>query len=132
MCWEEATVRKDGRISAHFDGIGTVCPMSYRDKPPWDEPSTRVAVKGRGNGYCEFCQLLRASEMHHRVGRGVGGPWSPENIVYLCKHCHDEATHHPNWAWGLGLIVKSHENPGRKPVTREDGSQFQPSNEVIR
>ena len=132
VCLEEAEVYKDGRIQPHPDGVGKDCVMGRRQNPPWDERSTRAAVPSRSGGICEFCQKRRATEMHHRVSRGVGGPWSPENIVHLCNGCHGEATRHPDWAWGMGLICKTHENPGLRPVTREDGTQFQPTNEVTK
>jgi hypothetical protein len=132
VCYEEATVYKDGRIQPHADSAGGPCPMSYHQNPPWDERSTRAAVPSRSGGICEFCRKRRASQMHHRVSRGVGGPWSPENILHLCHLCHGDATRQPDWAWGMGLICKTHENPGLRLVTREDGTQFQPTNEVTR
>lgn len=69
--------------------------------------------------------------MHHRIGRGVGGPWCPANIVHLCSADHATVTTRPAWARSVGLSVSTRDEPGEIPVTRKDGSQFQPTNEVI-
>lgn len=106
--------------------------MAQRTQSGWEERGTREAVKNRSGQICEYCGRRRATEMHHRMSRGVGGVWSPGNIIHLCNTDHTEVTRHPAWAWGLGLIVKSHEDPETKKVYREDGTTFQPTSEVTR
>jgi hypothetical protein len=131
VCSEPAELLAGNRLGKHLDGIGQKCMMTGRTAVPWDERSTRAAVPSRSGNICEFCQKQRAREMHHRVSRGVGGPWCPANILHLCNGCHGDATRNPTWARGMGLIVKSTDgDPGEIPVTREDGTQFQPTNEV--
>lgn len=82
----------------------------------WDEPSTRAACHGRSMGVCEFCRERRAAEMHHRMSRGVGGKWTPANIIHLCFWCHLFATLEPTDAHDVGLVVWSTEVPEDQPV----------------
>lgn len=121
---------RDGLVPAHEDEVGSACPMSGRDAPAWDQQSTHEAVESRSGGICEYCRKRRAHDMHHRKSRGVGGRWHPANVIHLCRTCHRFVTEHPGWAHALGLIVKSTENPSKRPVTREDASWFQPSDDI--
>lgn len=82
----------------------------------WDEPTTRAACQGRSMGVCEYCRERRATEMHHRMSRGVGGKWHPANIIHLCSTCHLFATLEPIEAHGVGLVVWSTEVPADQPV----------------
>lgn len=132
VCDANIPVYADGRVGRHKDGVGNECPMGGKQAPPWDERSTRPAVSGRSGGICEYCRKRRATDKHHRVSRGVGGPWNPANILDLCRHCHREATEHPDWAKPLGLIVKRGEDPETVPVIREDLTVFQPTSLVTR
>ena len=109
------------RIDSHPNGWGEECFMVHRAAPPWDEPTTRAAVHGRSMGVCEFCQAARATDMHHRISRGVGGKWHPANIVHLCRACHEKATKYRDWAYLVGLVVLSHEDPAAKPIERPSG-----------
>ena len=60
---------------------GTVEPLDSRPK---DE------------GYCPVCGHTEAIfHKHHVVSRAQGGDDVPENLVWLCWHCHRRA-HHPN------------------------------------
>jgi len=77
----------------------------------WDEASTREAVKGRSGDICENCWSSRASDMHHRKSRGVGGKFSPANILHLCRKCHQRVTDNPEEAYKSGLSVRSHHDP---------------------
>lgn len=65
---------------------------------------------------CEFCGKRALDEMHHRKYRSQGGEWSASNIVGLCWQCHKRATIHPDWAYALGLSVKSMGDPAQTPV----------------
>lgn len=76
------------RMDNHLDGWNVQCYMSRRAAPVWDEPSTRAAVHGRSGGICEYCRERLATDMHHRQSRGVGGKWSPANIIHICRICH--------------------------------------------
>jgi hypothetical protein len=115
------TVYADGAMAQHNDTLGKVCPMSGRLAFFWDEASTREAVKGRSGGICEYCHHHRAAEMHHRKSRGVGGDWSPANILHLCSRCHRYFTDHPQDGYQLGVCLRRHEEPADVPVTMYDG-----------
>lgn len=100
------------RVTPHFDSIGSPCIMSFREAPPWDEQTTRPAVHGRSQGVCEFCRRHRATDMHHRISRGVGGKWHPANIIHICRDCHLRATNPKtsdpsDWAYANGLCLRS-------------------------
>lgn len=129
VCCNLATLRKNGTLGDHFDGLDKPCMMSGRIGT-WTERSTRPAVTGRSGGKCEYCGK-RGTEMHHRINRSVGGPWCPANIVHLCSEDHTRVTINPAWAKERGLSLTSRQEPGDEPVTRKDGRQFQPTNEVI-
>jgi 5-methylcytosine-specific restriction endonuclease McrA len=125
VCLEGVETDSRGVIRPHHG-----CPMGGRPVPAWDEDSTRSAVRGRSDGICEYCQQARAQDMAHRRASGVGGRWSPANILHLCRRCHRRAHDYPHWAHALGLRLKEGEDPEKRPVTREDASWFQPSDEV--
>jgi hypothetical protein len=130
VCLSPARTDAYGVVEKHPDSVGHDCPMGGRVGPSWDEDNTRPAVRGRSGEICEYCSSHVAQDMHHRKSAGVGGRWHPANIIHICRGCHRFITEHPNWAWKLGLIVKSTEDPGHRPVTREDGTQFQPTDDI--
>ena len=80
------------------------------------ERRCRELVAERSGGLCERCGG-EAHSFHHRVKRGQGGPWSPENIVHLCGHgtvgCHGWVESHPNAAEGEGFHVRPWRDPAR-------------------
>lgn len=131
VCWQDVTVYDSGLIKKHMDTAGGRCPMSDNLIPEWNEARTRVAVSGRSGGICEFCRKAKATDKAHRVGRGVRGDWNPGNILDLCHRDHMHAHHNPDWANLHGLILKSWQDPETTPVTRLDGTQFQPTKEVV-
>lgn len=130
ICLQPAETDRFGIVEKHVDSVGHDCPMGGRVGPTWNEDATRPAVAGRSGGICEYCSAHPAQDMHHRKSLGVGGRWSPANIIHICRRCHRFITEHPNWAHSLGLIVKRAEEPSERSVTREDGTQFQPTDDV--
>lgn len=130
VCLNPVRTDEHGLVLRHPDSVGMDCRMSGQLGPVWTETSTRAAVSGRSGGICEFCMKMTGQEMHHRKSRGVGGRWHPANILHLCRRCHHFATEHPGWSHALGLIVRSGENPSTRPVQRENGVSFQPTDEV--
>jgi hypothetical protein len=130
VCLGPVEVDVYGKVLPHPDSVGHDCIMAGRVGPAWDEDSTRPAVQGRSGNICEYCSAHVAQDMHHRKSAGVGGHWHPANIIHICRSCHRFITEHPNWAWSLGLIVRSTEDPTTREVTRENGTTFQPSDDV--
>lgn len=94
----------------------------------WDEANTREAAKGRSGGICEFCSSARATDMHHRISRGVGGKWSPANILHICRACHSDANR-PE-AYESGLSLRRHEDPEAVRVHRKTGETVFLSDDV--
>ena len=110
-----------GVTEQHRNTIGKICSMSGQPFYSWDEDGTRQAVANRSNGVCEFCRRAKATEKHHRKGRGVGGKWSPANILDMCGADHRFFTEHRTIGYQLGVLVYSGENPAEVPVTTRDG-----------
>jgi hypothetical protein len=130
VCLGEASVQGDGSVGSHLDTAGRRCVMIGRQAPSWDEQTTRLAVGNRSGGICEWCAKARAAEVHHRVSRGAGGRWTPAGTCHLCHDCHARATVNPEWAYGLGLSVRSCDDPEKVPIIREDLTSFQPTSFV--
>lgn len=92
----------------------------WRPEPPTEEEKrTRLIVAARSEGWCELrlsgC-LGRATDKAHRVGEGVGGPWSPSNILDSCRVCHRWCHANPAAAKDLNLMLESWQNPLDEPV----------------
>lgn len=58
----------------------------------------------------------RATCRHHRKLRSQGGTDDATNTTDLCDRCHEYVHANPLWAWSVGLIVKSWEDPAERPV----------------
>ncbi|HEX7022621.1 MAG TPA: HNH endonuclease signature motif containing protein [Trueperaceae bacterium] len=69
----------------------------------------RVAdeVTLRASGRCEICGRP-GLEMHHRRRRAQGGKDSPENLLLLCRECHDFIHHNPAWAYERGYLLRGY------------------------
>jgi len=108
-------------VNQHMDSIGRICPMSGQEMPVWDEYATRRAVKGRSSDICEYCSSARATDMHHRISRGVGGWWSPANIIHICRGCHGWFTDHPDEAYQYGVSLRRSQEPELVPMMTATG-----------
>jgi hypothetical protein len=100
------------------------------DHHDWNEADTRQTVPARSGGVCERCLQCRATEMHHRKSRGVGGKWSPANVLHACHDCHMWITNHPEEAYLNGWSVRSHDDPQQVPVQRLSGEILYFSDDV--
>jgi 5-methylcytosine-specific restriction endonuclease McrA len=47
-------------------------------------------AKTREDHTCELCSKDTNLHGHHIVDRGFGGSGEPENILVVCKGCHDK------------------------------------------
>lgn len=96
---------------------------------------TRVVVNAevrRRDGHaCYGCASVGSSnDVHHRKPRGAGGTSDPareygmENLITLCRTCHDHAETNRNEARDLGRIVHSAADPASIPVVDRRGTAW--------
>lgn len=55
------------------------------------DPLLRLEV--RLTGHCWHCGRHDPVDCHHIYGKGMGGAWQldiPENLIALCRQCHDD------------------------------------------
>jgi hypothetical protein len=86
------------------------------------ETTCRRIVRRRSGGVCEGCLVRRATNMSHRIARGQGGLWTPENIAHLCgfgNHndgsCHGLVANDPTLARALGWRLYPRQDPAVEP-----------------
>ncbi len=70
----------------------------------------RRAVFARSVGRCEAnwpgC-TTGAEHAHHRLRRSQGGKHTPENLLAVCSHCHEQIHRNPARAYELGHMTRS-------------------------
>jgi len=131
-CFELIDVDIENEILPHpVPKTRKTCEMSGKFYYEWDEYTTRKAVAGRSCGICECCGRAKATDMHHRISRGVGGQWTPANILHLCRSCHGYITDHPNMAYRRGLSLRHGDNPESIPLQRLNGITSFISDQVV-
>lgn len=81
-----------------------------------EERRTRRVVDERSDGFCEKCGTPGATDKAHRVARGVGGEWSPSNILDLCRACHTYHHKNPEVAYRGGWHLQANSIPTKCPV----------------
>src|SRR5690625_4137069 len=81
-----------------------------------DEEQTRRIAGLRAKGMCEKCAQPGQLDAAHRVARSRGGPWTPANILMLCRACHQHNHQHPEQAYAGGWHLRTNANPTREPV----------------
>jgi len=64
----------------------------------------REQVWKRGNGMCEYCTMTAMTDVHHLAGRVGPDPHRLDNLIGLCRPCHDRAHANPDWARQSGLM----------------------------
>lgn len=84
------------------------------------ERNARKAVRERSGDRCEVCGRAPMSNWHHRVNKGQGGAWTPENGLAVCgtgsMGCHGRITTSPALAYERGWSVRSTDDPALCPV----------------
>ena len=95
------------------------------NKDTWTR--TKKIVAARDGGKCLKC-LGEATDIHHRIPRGMGGTSDPErnyglaNLVSLCRECHDWVHANPQEARKTGFLVGSWDDPAKFPLEIRPGS----------
>lgn len=64
--------------------------MSKRSKACEITPAVREAVEKRDGHCCIFCGSPNARGEGHYIGRAQGGLGVEENIITVCRYCHNE------------------------------------------
>lgn len=101
-----------------------------RPKVSPEEKHGKEVAGARSGGVCEVqipsvC-LGQAETFHHRLNKGQGGSWSPENLLHTCgdgtRGCHGWITGERIRSRPRGWMVKEHElaTPAEVPVWRRD------------
>lgn len=83
-----------------------------RKRPPRRKRRAyRSAVLLRAGGRCERCSIhgsetpLGFLDVHHRLPRSRGGSDCVENLVALCRPCHEAIHHHTADDWRDWIVA---------------------------
>lgn len=77
-----------------------------------DLEASKRLVRARSWGMCEGCgKFDRPLDVHHRQARQAGGVHGEaaevangvQNLLALCRWCHDETEHHETWDLTVAL-----------------------------
>ena len=87
MAWQDHREREK---SARIERLRKEC----REYPGVWRPGDRYDILREGVLYrdrhrCRECGSSYGVEVHHIIRRSAGGPDSPENLITLCRSCHD-------------------------------------------
>lgn len=87
--------------------------------------AAKRVVAARDGGNCLRC-LGPATDVHHRLVKGMGGSKDPlvaglANLVSLCRICHDWVHAHPGEAYKAGWLVLRGTVPGDAPIRLNAG-----------
>ena len=88
--------------------------MTRRNTNP--KQKAKAIVLERSDGACERCGCGRATEIHHRLPRRMGGTRRPEvnepsNLLHLCAECHRWIETNRREAEADGLLLKDRQDP---------------------
>lgn len=89
-------------------------PRSEKTQRRYDEERIPLVIATlRENPLCEICWRRKSTDCHEKRSRGRtggvhGDAWlDPDNIMALCRRCHDWVTTHPEEAEELGFLLPS-------------------------
>lgn len=79
---------------------------SRKKIPAW----VREACAARSGGKCEAgvtkdCRG-HGGHLHHKLMRSQGGKHVQENLIDVCRPCHEYIHSHPNWSYEQGYLVR--------------------------
>lgn len=90
-------------------------------KGDWNEWYRTVRdVMDRDSWACLICGAGRYLDPHHRKLKSAGGPDTPDNLVTLCRSCHDGVHAHPAESKAAGFIVPWPKHPAVVPLAHRD------------
>jgi hypothetical protein len=79
----------DGDAKPMPKGVQTTRSRKPKHARPKATPAKWAGIAAEKQGPCLTCGALPPSDLHHVVPRDRGGPDVAENIVPLCRPCHD-------------------------------------------
>lgn len=91
---------------------------------------TREVLAKRSGGKCEVCGGGKATEVHHRRPRGMGGSRKaatnlPSNLLHLCAGCHRGLIEiHREVALNAGWLVRQADDPAGVAVHLRYGTVY--------
>lgn len=97
-------------------GLKSRAIKASRPKVSPEERDGKDVVHVRSGGICEACGVRRAAHWHHRVNKGQGGSWAPQNGMHVCVECHDWIGRFPTSAGVLGWHLKPEDYPAGEPL----------------
>lgn len=69
----------------------------------------KIEAFNRADGDCEaMCSprcSWRGTDVHHRKKRSQGGPHTLENVLFVCRACHEHIESSPAWSYERGLLI---------------------------
>lgn len=92
---------------------------AFKPSRPTVSPEERAGkriVHKRSGGLCEACGERPAAHWHHRVNKGQGGTWDPQNGMHVCVECHAWIGDYSTSAGFLGWHLKPNDDPAREPL----------------
>jgi hypothetical protein len=83
--------------------------------------ATRQIISERSGGWCEVCRDERATDLHHRRRKGMGGVRGPSlhlpvNLLHVCRFDHQFIHANPETAMDSGWMLRVHEAPEETPA----------------
>ena len=77
-------------------------------------PSSRAAIYARAEGMCEAMATIRCErqghQVHHIAGRQGPDPHRLDNLLLVCRHCHDFIHNQPELSYQRGWMVRRNGN----------------------
>lgn len=77
--------------SASVKFCNKTCRKRFKNRTSKIRKSRRKAVLERDNYKCRKCGAIYTLTVHHIIPLHKGGGWELDNLITLCKPCHDEA-----------------------------------------
>jgi hypothetical protein len=78
----------DGEAKPMPKGVQTTRSRKPKHARPKATPATWAGIAAEKQGPCIVCGHVPPNDLHHVVPRDRGGPDVAENIVPLCRRCH--------------------------------------------
>lgn len=65
-----------------------------------------ILVLARCDGICEVRHFAPVEHIHHRLRRSQGGKNELDNLLGLCRPCHDWIHRYPGQSYEMGYMLR--------------------------